>query len=77
VLSPAIPWLRKRMDMGGDLTATTRSILDGVFSLASYSDQLDRCYLHMAGDCGSCAYVDSTAILNVFLAPERFHFLKS
>lgn len=76
-LSPAIPWLRKRMDMDGEMNATTRSIMDGVYSLESYGDQLCRCYQHMAGDCGSYAHIDREAVLNVFLAPERFHFLKT
>ncbi|MEZ5328448.1 MAG: glycosyltransferase family 4 protein [Verrucomicrobiales bacterium] len=76
-LAAAVPWLRKRMDMDGTASANTAAIMNGVFSLASYGDQLDACYEYMSGDCGYPADVDRQAILNVFLAPERFHFLRS
>jgi hypothetical protein len=76
-LAAAVPWLRKRMDMDGTASSKTVAVLDGVYSPASIGDQLDACYEHMTGDCGYPADIDREAIVNVFLAPERFHFLRT
>lgn len=72
------PWLRKRMDMGGRLNAQTRTVLDRHYSLASYGERLNLCYQRVrTGDELPRFNVNREAILNVFLAPERFHMLKT
>ena len=75
--SPAVPWMRKQIDMATGVEGGVKSILHKNYSLESYGTRLNACYDAIAtGEAGGFE-VDASKILNVFLAPERFHFLKT